>query len=410
MKILVIHKLPLQKTKRLVSVTESERIFTKFVSENTIVEANYRVTNSSKLFEYPWDIIILTATTLSERTSTDSLEKLQIFLAPLKDHCAYKVAMPQDDYHCPDDLDQLLSDIGIDLLVTIFHKERFLLYPKISNNTNCNVIQGQTVYFTNTFNSLREKFFIPIEKRTFDVFYKATSNPVFPNNLGIKKALLSKSFEKSLNVRDLKTNFPQTKDLISGNKWFKLMSNSKSILGSNSGSDFIIRNAVLADSFKKKFAALVAEDWEQPIDEFTFKGIEKTLFPMTAISPRNIDAASTGTMQILVEGNYSNILKPGLDYLETDFDFSNMEYLLECLNNFKLLRNITEHAWNTINTSPDIRFDRIFQYIIEKSNLKKSFKNQINIVPQKFNMFSHSISQLIRKELYLIRKGIMSLY
>jgi hypothetical protein len=410
MKILVINKIPLQKAKRLISVTESERIFTKFSMENTIVEANYRVTNSNKLLKYPWDVIILTASTLSERTSTYSLNNLQNFLAPLKDHGAYKVAMPQDDYHCPDDLDKLLNDIEIDLLVTIFHKERFLLYPKISNNSKCSVIQGQTIYFTDTFNFLRDRFFTPIEKRQYDVFYKATNDPVLPNSLGVKKALLSKSFEKALNLKDLKTNFPQGKNLIAGNKWFKLMSNSRSILGSNSGSDFIIRNAVLADSFKKKFADLSTEDREEPLDEFNFNGIEKTMLPMTAISPRNIDAASIGTTQILVEGSYSNILKPGLDYLETDFNFSNIEYLLECLNNFKLIRNVTEHAWNTISTSPDLRFDRIFQHIIEYSNLKKSLKNQINLGPQKFNMFNHRISQLIRKELYLVRRGVTSLH
>jgi hypothetical protein len=318
--------------------------------------------------------------------------------------------MPQDDYHCPDDLDKLLNDIEIDLLVTIFHKERFLLYPKISNNSKCSVIQGQTIYFTDTFNFLRDRFFTPIEKRQYDVFYKATNDPVLPNSLGVKKALLSKSFEKALNLKDLKTNFPQGKNLIAGNKWFKLMSNSRSILGSNSGSDFIIRNAVLADSFKKKFADLSTEDREEPLDEFNFNGIEKTMLPMTAISPRNIDAASIGTTQILVEGSYSNILKPGLDYLETDFNFSNIEYLLECLNNFKLIRNVTEHAWNTISTSPDLRFDRIFQHIIEYSNLKKSLKNQINLGPQKFNMFNHRISQLIRKELYLVRRGVTSLH
>ena len=352
----------------------------------------------------------MTSTTLSERVSVESLEKLKTFLAPLKNHSAYKVAMPQDDYHCPEDLDQLLSEIEIDLLVTVFDKERFLLYPKISSNPKCDVIQGQTFYLTNTYNSMREKFYTPIEKRPYDVFYKATNNPVFPNNLGLKKALLSNSFEKALNGKQVKTNFPKSQNLFAGNKWFKMLSNSKSILGSNSGSDFIIRNAVSADAFAKEFSALSREDWERPINEFNYKGIEKTMVPMTAISPRNIDAASLGTMQILVEGSYSNILKPGIDYIETDFEFHNMEYLLQCLNNFKLMRDITDNAWNTINNSPSIRFNGIFQFIINKSNMKKSLKNQTYLPPQVFNMFNHSLSQLIKKELYLVRKSIKLLH
>jgi hypothetical protein len=410
MKILIINKLPVLKNKSLVSVTETERIITKFSEKNTIVEANYWLTNAKKLFKYPWDVIILTSTTLSERVSVESLEKLKTFLAPLKNHSAYKVAMPQDDYHCPEDLDQLLSEIEIDLLVTVFNKERFFLYPKISSNPKCDVIQGQTIYLTNTYNSMREKFYTPIEKRPHDVFYKATNNPVFPNNLGLKKALLSNSFEKALNGKQVKTNFPKSQNLFTGNKWFKMLSNSKSILGSNSGSDFIIRNAVSADAFKKEFSALSREDRERPINEFNYKGIEKTVVPMTAISPRNIDAASLGTMQILVEGSYSNILKPGIDYIETDFEFHNMEYLLQCLNNFKLMRDITDNAWNTINNSPSIRFNGIFQFIINKSNLKKSLKSQTYLPPQVFNMFNHSLSQLIKKELYLVRKSIKFLH
>jgi hypothetical protein len=257
---------------------------------------------------------------------------------------------------------------------------------------------------------MREKFYTPIEKRPHDVFYKATNNPVFPNNLGLKKALLSNSFEKALNGKQVKTNFPKSQNLFTGNKWFKMLSNSKSILGSNSGSDFIIRNAVSADAFKKEFSALSREDRERPINEFNYKGIEKTVVPMTAISPRNIDAASLGTMQILVEGSYSNILKPGIDYIETDFEFHNMEYLLQCLNNFKLMRDITDNAWNTINNSPSIRFNGIFQFIINKSNLKKSLKSQTYLPPQVFNMFNHSLSQLIKKELYLVRKSIKFLH
>lgn len=405
MKILVVNKLPLFKTKRIVSVAETERIVAKF-SKDTIVETNYRLTDPNKIFKHPWDIIILTSTTLSERVSVESLEKLKVFLAPLKNHSAYKVAMPQDDYHCPEDLDELLNEIEIDLLVTVFNKERFILYPKISNNPNSDVIQGQTIYLTSTYNSLRKRFHRPLEKRPYDVFYKATSNPVFPNNLALEKAMLSRSFKTALNFKALKTNFPQKKNLTPGYKWFKMLSDSKSVLGSNSGSDFIIRNAVSADAFKKQFSELSLEDKQRPIDEFKFKGIEKALVPMTAISPRNIDAASLGTMQILVAGSYSNILKPGVDYLETDFEFSNLDYLVQCLKDFKLMKNITENAWDTIHNSPDIRFDGIFKFIMEKSNLKKSLKNQTYVSLQGFNLFNHTLSQMFKKDLYILRKSI----
>jgi hypothetical protein len=409
-KILVLHKLPVLKSMSLVSVRETELIFSQYASQNTIVEANYRISDSNKIFDFPWDVIVLTSTTLDERVSTESLEKLKIFLAPLKNHDAYKVAMPQDEYYCIDDLDNLLNYIELDLLVTLFYKDRGFLYPKITSNLNCNVIQGQAVYFTPRYKNLRKKFYKQMDKRAYDVVYKATTNLVFPNNLGIQKALLDRNFDRSIKLNSLKTNFPKGKKLISGANWFRLISNSKSILGSNSGSDLIIRNSVLADLFKKKYAELSVKEREQSINELYFDGIEKAQNPLTAISPRNIDAASVGTVQILVGGSYSNILKPGIDYLETDFNFSNVEYLLESLHNFKFLGDLTENAWNTISNSSDLKFDKIFKFILDKASLKKSLKNQPYLSEPKIKIFSHAISQLIRKEIYLFKKGIHSLF
>ena len=52
------------------------------------------------------------------------------------------------------------------------------------------------------------------------------------------------------------------------------------------------------------------------------------LIQMAAISPRHMEACLTRTVQVLVEGNYSGILKPYIHYLPIKRDFSDLESVL----------------------------------------------------------------------------------
>ena len=67
-----------------------------------------------------------------------------------------------------------------------------------------------------------------------------------------------------------------------------------------------------------------------------FEELEAACFPgrdgelsLFALSPRHLEACATRTAQILVEGEYSGVLRPGEHYLELRRDLSNLDDVLD---------------------------------------------------------------------------------
>ena len=70
--------------------------------------------------------------------------------------------------------------------------------------------------------------------------------------------------------------------------------------------------------------------------EASFEEVEANCFPGVdggiayyAISPRHLEACATRTAQVLIEGSYNGILRPGEHYLELRRDFSNLDEVLD---------------------------------------------------------------------------------
>jgi hypothetical protein len=69
-----------------------------------------------------------------------------------------------------------------------------------------------------------------------------------------------------------------------------------------------------------------------------FEEVEKNCFPgldgkynFTAISPRVLEAAMLGSAQILVDGEYSGIVKPGEHFIPIRPDASNFPEVLDAM-------------------------------------------------------------------------------
>jgi hypothetical protein len=68
------------------------------------------------------------------------------------------------------------------------------------------------------------------------------------------------------------------------------------------------------------------------IYETFFAGRRRPAFYGKCISSRHFDAAGTGTVQILLEGRYNDILEAGVHYLPLREDFSNIDAVMDRFN------------------------------------------------------------------------------
>ena len=70
-----------------------------------------------------------------------------------------------------------------------------------------------------------------------------------------------------------------------------------------------------------------------------------------AISPRHFECAMTKTCQVLVEGDYQGVLEPGRHYIELKRDYSNLDEVIEKIQDRELCEQIAERAYEEVVAS-----------------------------------------------------------
>ena len=84
------------------------------------------------------------------------------------------------------------------------------------------------------------------------------------------------------------------------------------------------------------------------------------------ISSRHFDAIGTGTCQVLLEGEYNNILNPSEHYIELKKDFSNADDVVRSITDVNVIDCITKAA---------------YEHVIENH----TYKHRVNYVYELFN-------------------------
>ena len=91
--------------------------------------------------------------------------------------------------------------------------------------------------------------------------------------------------------------------------------------------------------------------------ELTFEEVSEQMpegwdsYEFFALSPRHLEAVITKTAQVLVEGSYSGVLEAGRHYLPVRSDLSDLEDVLEQLQDPSVGARITEQAYEDIYRS-----------------------------------------------------------
>lgn len=83
------------------------------------------------------------------------------------------------------------------------------------------------------------------------------------------------------------------------------------------------------------------------------------------ISSRHFDAIGCGTVQILVEGRYNDVLRPGLHYVPVAADLANLPDVLRSLADPDFADDVAERAWVHVmeNHTLDRRIDALLRQV-----------------------------------------------
>jgi len=301
------------------------------------------------LKQVPFDLIIFYLDLLNIQWPPYSLERFERRAEYFRDTNAIKIALAQDEFYNTDLLDRFIRDYEIDHVFSLAAESE---WPKIYPMADFKKVAFHRVLP----GYLDEKRLEQIDRisrftknRPFVIGYRAISqqNQPWLGRHGFKKVEIADLFEKEARKNNLVTSIStRAEDALLGNKWFKFLLQCRYTIAIEGGASILDHDG----SIRRK-----TEDFLDKNPQASFEEVEKACFPgkdgelnYMAISPKHLEACATKTCQILVEGDYNGILKPGLHYIELKRDFSNLDEVLHVVKEDRLRSQITQNAFRDI--------------------------------------------------------------
>lgn len=357
--ILILHGMG-RKSSWFSGVADVELLFARNDRKNNYLVHNCYLPVPNSIKEYKFDAIFMMSTFI-DFIAQYGLESRWINQYDfLKKDSFIKIAFPQDDYWCSEIKDSFYVNYKINKVYPVCPENCWReLIPQYLGSRN-SVELGYTTYVTERMVNLCN-LEINWTERKFDFVYRAKKIPNAPNKYGYIKGVIGDRFLRAMvdypGFRcDISTN---PNELIRGDDWYRFLANSRATLGSNSGSSILLRN----NEVKKRLATFLrlnpkAEGFE--VERSVFRESDRNK-SYTAISPRNVEAAMLGVLQVLTPGDYGGVLKPNEDYLLLDEDCDNIDEVIRLFSDQELCLNLVRNCRKKIISNDSIRAHKFIE-------------------------------------------------
>ncbi|WP_157210353.1 hypothetical protein [Turneriella parva] len=306
-----------------------------------------------------FDAIVLDVTVLGLRWGEPSVfEKFLRDYRFLAKRNAVKIALPQDEYDCSALLDRWLCDWQVNIVYSVLPDHARVLYPQYSQKGK--IFPAFTGYISDALLKRKPK---PFDSREIDIGYRAKKLPPYFGWIGENKWRIGQL------VQDHARRFNLNADIVVGdhgtfhnNEWYEFIENCKFTLGANSGSSILDSTGDLQRQIRAYIS--VRPEAQYPEIEALFLQDQIGKYSFTALSPRNIEAAILESCQILVEGDYSGVLKPWIHYIPLKADASNFQEVHDFMcQKDRVLKMITDCKTAILN-EPQLYYKHHAQRII----------------------------------------------
>jgi hypothetical protein len=275
-----------------------------------------------------------------------------------------KIIAVQDDYDRTATLHRAIRRLGFHVLLTCIQREFWpLVYPK-SELPGVTIIQGLTGYVPERLVS-RHFPVMPLGERKTWVAYRGRDIGARYGRLGFEKYEIGRRMLEICAARGIPHDIAMDDgSRIYGDAWYKFLGSSRTMLGSESGSNAFDFDGNLDDEID----AYTTAHRRRP----TYQELKHVLDPLEApfnvgqISPRVFESAAMKTPMILFRGAYSDAIKPDVHYIPLEKDFSNAETILALLNKLEYLQGIADRAYQRLVQSGDYSY-RALARLLEKT-------------------------------------------
>lgn len=258
-----------------------------------------------------------------------------------------KALFIQDEMRWVDSTCDKIKKLGVSLIFTVVNKEVVRDIYRDSYFDNVRFEHVLTGYVPEELLGVDVPEY---EERAIDVSYRARKLPAWYGDFGQEKSRIADRFLKDARKWNLKCDIScAEKDRIYGADWIRFVSNSKATLGAESGASFIDYTGKVGPAIEAYEKKNPATDFEQLSDMFLEGRDGKTIIHV--ISPRCFEAAALKTLMIMYEGSYSGVLEAGRHYVVLKRDHSNMDEVVNILNDPVRAGEIIENAYREVACS-----------------------------------------------------------
>lgn len=255
-----------------------------------------------------------------------------------------KIAFMQDEYDTPDIARAWLDRLKFDVLFScVPERDVDKVYPK-ARYPWMRVVQTLTGFAPD--DAMIDLYRRPISDRSVVIGYRGRQLEHQYGDLGQEKYIIGVEVRERAVARGMNVDIEvENTKRIYGSSWYEFLAGARATLGTESGSNVFDDDGSLVK--------LARANPDMPYAEFREKYLQGREGPihMNQISPKIFEAIELRVALVLFDGEYSGVVQPELHYIPLRKDFSNLEEVLDKLEDLAFVEQMTERAYEDIIAS-----------------------------------------------------------
>lgn len=273
---------------------------------------------------------------------------------------AYRVVFFQDEYRFWRERAAFVDELAPDRLYT-------LIEPRFWPDTygRCRhvpaLVHTLPGYVSEELRSGSRRFLRDGVDRRIDVGYRARSLPFSLGRAGLEKQMIGLEFASRAATSGLRLDIQvDGGSRLYGDAWWAFLGDCRAVLGVEGGASAFDLDGSLLDAERRlrqrnpsaTFASFVDEAGEA-LDRVDYR------MPYLMVTPRHLEAAAFGCVQVLFEGRYSDVLRRGEHYVPLRKDFSNFDEVVATLRDWSTCAAVAGAARRDLVDSGEYDYSRL---------------------------------------------------
>lgn len=311
------------------------------------------------------DLVVFHNTFLLARANAEYFERITSRIRFLQDLSVPKALLSSDECWSSDRLVEFINDFGITHVFSFAPACALPIIYAAVDTENVSFHTVQTAYVDSRVARRIERSAKRNSPMTIDIGARVVASPTLGRHGQLREKIIDVFSQRAPAFGYSVDLSSEPEDTLWGDEWFDFLLKCRYTLGVEAGGSMLDRDGTaLARTVE------YLKSHENPI----FEEIEAACFPgldgnidYRALAPRHLEAIMTRTCQVLVEGDYSGVLRPGEHYLEVKRDFSNVDEILKLMRDEALREEIVERAYRDIVASGRYSYQVFADCIFQES-------------------------------------------